>query len=99
MKLTIEINDHTLHAAIEAQLQKVVADITDTLIATKVNEIVDKKLARVSDSDLQMAMTSAAEAQLDRVLGARQGNTWERDRKIKAFITDAAVAVIKSAKS
>lgn len=98
MKLTIEINDHTLHAAIEAQLQKVVAGITDTLIATKVNEIVDKKLARVSDSDLQMAMTSAAEAQLDRVLGSRQGNTWERDRKLKAFITDAAVAAIKSAK-
>lgn len=98
MKLTIELNDHTLHAAIEAQLQRVVAGITDQLIAAKVNEIVDKKMARVSDSDLQLALVSAANEQLDRVLGPRAGNVWSRDQRIKAFIADAALAAIKTAK-
>lgn len=99
MKLTIELNDHTLHSAIEAQLQKVVAQVTDQLIIKKVNEVVDTKMSRVKESDFQMAMTEAAEIAFDKVLGARNGNTWHREQKIRSFITDAAMTILKNAKS
>lgn len=97
MKLTIELNDHDLKASIEKQLERVVASVTEQLISVKVNEIVDKKLARVNDSDLQQAMTEACHQVLETVLGSRSGNTWERNRKVQAYLTDAAVATIKAA--
>ena len=98
MKIVIEINDETLHKAVEQQLGAVVSQFTDSIIQAKIHEITDKKLARIGESDVQLALTTAANEQIDRILGPRGGNTWQRDQKIKSYIADAAVAAIKAAK-
>lgn len=92
MKITVEINDQTLHNAIEQQLSAAVAEITNQLIARKVNEIVDKKLDRLTEARVEELLEHAATNMLKSQFSS---NEWQRASQIKALVADAAVLIVK----
>lgn len=92
MKITVEINDTTLHNAIEQQLSATVAEVTNQLIAVKVNEIVDKKLGRLTEERVEECLERAALKLVQNQFGS---SDWQRATQIKSLISTAAERIVK----
>lgn len=95
MKIVLEITDQTLHALVQAQVGKAVSEYTEKVIEGMVSDIVKIKLERFDKASLPGLVAKAAETLLNNELGT---SDWTKSQKLRSYLADAAVRVLKEAK-
>lgn len=92
MKIVVEINDATLHHAIEQQLSAVVALQVGKQIETVVDSVLNKKLERFTDEVMAHRVEEAAKKMLLANLGK---STWNHPNSLNNFLERAAITLLR----
>lgn len=98
MKLTIEINDDALRHAVDTQVSKALAEMTEAVIRKKADEIIAAKFSRVDAFQIagqhaEKMLREHIEAAVNTALGDR----YSRNDTVRKLISDAAKEMLKAA--
>lgn len=88
MKVVIELDDAALRHAIEAQVGKSISELSSEVISKKIDEILEKKFARISDAAIEKAIHAEAKKTLE-------GNSWGLPARIDKYMATAAKEVLR----
>lgn len=91
MKLTIELNDNDLRKAISEQIGATVSSIANEMIVSRVTEVLNARLGRVTDLSVETAIRDAAREAVTKVI-----NKGYNDAVVRGALADAAERVIKA---
>lgn len=98
MKLTIEIDDDALRSAVDSQVSKALAEMTEAVIRKKADEIIAKKFDRLDPYQIagQHAEKMLRE-HIDKAIESALGDRYLRNETVRKMISTAAQTILKEA--
>lgn len=98
MKLSIEIDDDALRAAVDSQVSKALAEMTEEVIRKKADEIIAKKFDRLDPYQIagQHAEKILRE-HIDKAIESALGDRYSRNETVRRMIATAAHTILKEA--
>ena len=99
MRLVIEIDNAALREAVEAQVGKALAIMTEEVILAKADEIIARKFERFNfDQAVENFIARAVQPKFDQAIRSALGcGSYDQNEKIRQIFKDAAASMIKSA--
>ncbi len=98
MKITLEINDETLHKAIGQQLDATIAAFMERELNRRIEDIVKTKFDRIGPNSFEEAMQHAATDLIQSSICFNENPTpYSLRQRVQAIMASEAQALIKSA--
>lgn len=97
MKLTIEISDKALHEAVNDQVSKAIAEMSESAIKSKIDEIVLKKFDRLSPEKIANdTAKSMLKERIDEEIENLFGRSYQRGDKLRKIFSEVAEKMLKA---